>query len=76
MSTKDKKKLSHNEQQRIYKLARHRLCLEGQAEQLKHEVHHLKKALRITQERIRKVNSKIEQVRQGGPRLSLVVSND
>jgi predicted nucleic acid-binding Zn-ribbon protein len=76
MSTKDRKKLSHDEQHRIYMLARRRLCLEDQAKQLKYEVHHLRKALRITQERIRKVNGKIEHIRQGGPKLALVVSND
>jgi hypothetical protein len=75
MSSIDRKTFSHNEQQRIYLLARHTLYLDDQAEQLRYELNQLNKALRITQERIREVNVKIEWVRQGDLKLAIVLSN-
>lgn len=66
--------LAKNEQ--IARLVCERSNLEFHATELKTELTQMKRALRVTQERIRSVNMRLEKVRRGKPFLRLVVSRD
>jgi hypothetical protein len=57
----------------VSKLIGDRHHLELQAAEIKNELFHLKKALRVTQDRIRCINTKIDRA-QRGPALALVTS--
>jgi hypothetical protein len=71
----NRKKRPAGEEQKITRLIGDRRNLELHAAEVRNEIIHLKKALRITQNRIRRVNSEIDRVERGSPVLTLVVSN-
>lgn len=76
MTAKYKNKSPSRENQRLAKLITDRVILDLHAAELRNEIFQLKKALRITQKRIRHVSDRIKRENQERPMLTLVSSHD
>lgn len=76
MPNRNNSDISASEQQRILRLIKERHLLEARAKELKYEIAHMKRALRVTSNQVRKMNHTIELIRRGKPSLTLVISND
>ncbi len=75
-AARDSRGCQDTRDEQITRLLCERNNLEYHAMELKHQLFHTKRALGATQERIRRVKVRVQQVRRRRPVLRLVVSTD